>query len=172
MATKTDFSSVEWETLRDAPNYVVIAVAAAGGSGLFGSLKEAIAPAGAIVEALKGENELLREVCNKDEMKAAIEALKEEAKAQDFKTVQANFRKGAIEKSRAALEVLRQKGAEADANAYAAFVTNLAERVANAAKEGSFLGFGGERVSENERTLLAELSQALGMGGASGTLQA
>jgi hypothetical protein len=40
---------------------------------------------------------------------------------------------------------------------------NLGNRVANAAKESSFLGFGGERVSEPERTLLAELAQSLGV---------
>jgi len=56
MATKADFSASEWQVLRDAPHWVVIAVAAAGGSGLFGSLKEAIAPAGAMIEALKGDN--------------------------------------------------------------------------------------------------------------------
>jgi hypothetical protein len=160
MATKADFSATEWKTLRDAPHLVVIAVAAAGGSGLFGSLKEAIAPAGGMIEALKGSNDLLRDVCNKDEVKAAIEELKETAKAGDFQTIQANFRKGAIDQSRAAIAILQQKGVADDTKAYADFITNLADRVANAAKEGSFLGFGGERVSEPERALLAELSQA------------
>ena len=75
MATKTDFSATEWETLRDAPHAVVLAVAAAGASGLFGSIKEAIAPAGTLVEALHGENELLRQICEKEEIKAAIESL-------------------------------------------------------------------------------------------------
>ena len=60
MATKTDFSTTEWETLRDAPHAVVLAVAAAGASGLFGSIKEAMAPTGTLVEALHGENQLLR----------------------------------------------------------------------------------------------------------------
>ena len=76
---------------------MVFAVAAAGGSGFFGSIAEAIAPAGTIVEALNRE-----------------------------------------------------------------FLVKLGEKVANAAKEGAFLGFGGERVSEPERTLLAELAQAVG----------
>jgi hypothetical protein len=35
MATKTDFSATEWETLRDAPHAVVLAVAAAGGEWAF-----------------------------------------------------------------------------------------------------------------------------------------
>ena len=84
MTTKTDFSEHEWRVLRDVPHLVVVATAAAGGSGLFGTLKEAIAPAGALVEAIKGHNELLRNVCDKEEMKAAAEAFKEAAKPTDF----------------------------------------------------------------------------------------
>jgi hypothetical protein len=42
---------------------------------------------------------------------------------------------------------------------------NLANRVTSAAKEGGFMGFGGERISEGERVLLGELSQALGLPG-------
>jgi hypothetical protein len=34
MATKTDFSATEWETLRDAPHAVVLAIAAAGARSL------------------------------------------------------------------------------------------------------------------------------------------
>ncbi|MGY6214557.1 hypothetical protein ACW73L_05270 [Methylolobus aquaticus] len=161
MATKSDFSTAEWQTLRDAPHLVVIAVAAAGGSGLFGSLKEAIAPAGGIVEALKGNNALLREVCAKEEIKAAIDNLKDQSKAEDLQSIQAVFRQRAIESSRDAVDILKNKGLSEDAAAYADFIKNLGDRVANAAKEGSFLGFGGERVSEPERILLTELAEAL-----------
>jgi hypothetical protein len=86
MATKTDFSTTEWETLRDAPHAVVLAVAAAGASGLFGSIKEAMAPTGTLVEALHGENQLLRQICDSEEIKASIESLKGMAKSSgDFR---------------------------------------------------------------------------------------
>ena len=65
MATKTDFSSTEWDVLRNTPHLVVLAMATAGGSGLFGSIAEAIAPSGTIIEALKGNNQLLKDVCEK-----------------------------------------------------------------------------------------------------------
>jgi hypothetical protein len=163
MATKTDFSTTEWEILRDAPHLVVLAMGAAGGSGLFGSIAEAIAPAGTIMDALKGDNELLKAVNDKEEIKASIESIKELAKAGgDFAGIQAVLRKTATEKSKAAIELLEQKGKPEDVEAFRAFLLNLGDKVANAAKEGGFLGFGGERVSEHERTLLAELSQAVG----------
>ena len=40
---------------------------------------------------------------------------------------------------------------------------NVARAVAEAAKEGSILGFGGERVSADERKLLNELERVLGI---------
>jgi hypothetical protein len=162
MATKTDFSATEWEILRDAPHAVVLAVAAAGGSGLFGSIKEAMAPAGILVEALKGENQLLRQICDKEEIKASIESLKDMAKSSnDFKIIQALYRKSAIDKSQAGLDLLKRKGTPEDVAAFRGFLLKLGEKVANAAKEGAFLGFGGVRVSEEERVILDELAQAL-----------
>jgi hypothetical protein len=163
MATKTDFSLEEWRTLRDAPHLVVVASAAAGGSGLFGTLKEAIAPAGAMVEAIKGDNALLRNICDKEEMQAAVDEIKAGAKTTDFSEVQAYFHQQAVSQSRAALGIVKAKGTAEDAQAYAEFLMNLGKRVANAAKEGGFLGFGGERVSEGERVLLGELAEALGV---------
>jgi hypothetical protein len=163
MTTKTDFSSTEWEVLRDAPHLVVLAVAIAGASGFFGSIAEAMAPSGTINEALKGSNQLLREICEKEEASTSIEAIKNLAKASgDFEGIRAALRKEAIDKSGAAIEILRQKGSSEDVVAYRDFLITLGDKVANAAKEGAFLGFGGERVSEHERTLLAELAVAVG----------
>lgn len=163
MTTKTDFSSTEWEVLRDAPNLVILAVTVAGASGIFGSIAEAMAPSGTILEALKGSNQLLREICEKEEMLSSVESIKIRAKTSgDFAGIQAALRKDAIDKSRTAIDLLRQKGSPEDIAAYREFLLTLGDKVANAAKEGAFLGFGGERVSEHERTLLAELAEAVG----------
>lgn len=161
MARKSNFSKEEWQTLRSAPHLVVVAVAAAGGSGLFGSFKEAIAPAGAIIEALKGHNDLLKDLFQKEEMQAAIEEIRQDAKSDDFHAIQAGFRDAARSRVRAAVSILEEKS-PADTSVYGEFLMKLAERVANAATEGGFLGFGGERVSEPEQILLAELAADLG----------
>jgi len=163
MTTKTDFTSVEWDVLRDAPSLVVFAVTVAGASGLFGTISEALAPAEIIRGALQGSNQLLREICQKEEMMTSVESIKSRTRAGgDFAGIQAALRKEAIEKARAAVGLLRQKGEPEDIVAYREFLIALGEKVANAAKEGAFLGFGGERVSEHERTLLAELAEAVG----------
>jgi hypothetical protein len=162
MTTKADFTSDEWEVLRDAPHLVILAVAFVGASGFFGSIAEAMAPSGVLVEALKGSNQLLREICQKEEIQTSVKSIKNRVKATgDLADIQAALRKEAIEKARVALDLLRQKGSPEDIAAYRDFLVTLGNQVANAAKEGAFLGFGGERVSEPERILLAELAEAM-----------
>jgi hypothetical protein len=166
MARKGDFTEEEWEVLRTTPYLTALAVAVAGGSGIFGSLKEAMAPAGAIIEAAQGDNGLLRDICNKEEMKASQESLKGFVKGEDIDALRRQVREAALEKVGSALGLLASKGAVDDTDAYRQFVTKIADRVAKAAKEGGFLGFGGERVSENERALLADLAGVVGTAGA------
>ena len=161
MATKTDFTETEWEALRDAPHLVALSVAIAGGSGIFGSLKEAMAPAMALVEAAKGDNALLRDICQPDEMKASQSALRGKLKFTDIESLRSEFRIAALQVSKSALDLLNEKGFSDDAATFRNFLWNIGNRVAQAAKEGGFLGFGGERVSENERALLADLSGVL-----------
>ena len=81
----------------------------------------------------------------------------------DFKSIQAELRKAATDKSRVAFDLLRQKRTSDNVTAFGDFLMKLGDKVANAAKEGAFLGFGGERVSEEEQYLLAELGQTLGV---------
>lgn len=161
MSQKSDFSAQEWEILRDTPHVVAMAVAVAGSSGLFGSLKEAIAPAKPIVEASKGNNTLLREICSRDEMKDAQRSLQGQFKSTDIDTLREEFRSLAMKRVRSAMDLLKQKGGDEDKKAYQDFVTEIANRVAEAAKEGGFLGFGGERISENEQAVLKDLNSAL-----------
>ena len=162
MATKTDFTAQEWEILRDAPHLVMLSVATAGSSGPIGSIKEAFAPLGAIIEAAKGHDELLRGVCDQEELKAAQQSLRSLLKTGgDAKALRDQLQNAAAEKAAAANFLLKQKGSPQDLNAFRKLLMDIADRTANAAKEGSFLGFGGERVSEGERAVIKRISQAL-----------
>jgi hypothetical protein len=162
MATKTDFTAQEWEVLRDAPHLVMLSVATAGFSGPIGSIKEAFAPLGAIVEAAKGNNMLLRGVCDREELKAAQQSLRNSIKiGSDSKALRDQLQTAAADKAAAANTILKQKGSPEDLEAYRHLLVDIADRVAKAAKEGSFLGFGGERVSEGERAVIKRISEAL-----------
>jgi len=69
----------------------------------------------------------------------------------------------AIDALRSAAAVVEQK-APSDAASYKAWLTRIANNVAEAAKEGGFLGFGGVDVSDAEKATLAEIAAALGHG--------
>jgi hypothetical protein len=162
MSTKIDFTAQEWEALRDVPHLVALSVATAGSSGPIGSIKEAFAPAGAIVEAARGNNQLLRELCTRDELKAAQQSLRSAIKTGgDAKALREQLQSAAADKASAANFVLKQKGSPDDLQAFRTFLVDIADRTANAAKEGGFLGFGGERVSEGERAVISRISKAL-----------
>lgn len=161
MAKKSDFTPQEWEVLRDAPHFVAFAVATAGSSGPFGSIKEAFAPAMAIVEATKSGNELLRGVCDRAELKEAQTNLRASLTAKDMKSLRAQLQSLAESKAHAASEILQKKATPGDADAYRTFLVGIAERTAQAAKEGGFLGFGGEWVSEGEKTVINRINQAI-----------
>ena len=162
MAKKADFTPQEWESLRDAPHLVMLSVATAGSSGPFGSIKEAFAPTGAIIEAAKGKNELLKAICDREELKAAQQSIRDAVKiGGDVKALRDQLQMAAAEKASAANTILKQKGATGDLEAYRQLLVDIADRTAKAAKEGGFLGFGGEWVSEGERAVISRISQAL-----------
>jgi hypothetical protein len=58
---------------------------------------------------------------------------------------------------------LADKKASADADGYKRWLLEVSTRVANASKEGGFLGFGGTLVSEQEEAALRDTASALGI---------
>ena len=130
--------------------------------GPFGSIKEAFAPAGAIIEAAKGSNELLRGICDREELKAAQQSLRNSIKiGSDIKSLREQLQNAAADKAAEANAILKKKGSTSDLDAYRHLLVDIADRTAKAAKEGGFLGFGGEWVSEGERAVISAISQAL-----------
>jgi len=68
----------------------------------------------------------------------------------------------ALDQLKQVAALLRQK-APGDATAFSQWLQEVAERVASAAKEGGFLGFGGTLVSEQEKAALRDTAAALGI---------
>jgi len=163
MPAKTDFTTDQWQAIRNAPQLVALATAAAGNSGLFGSLSEGMATASSIAEAVRGDQPLLREVFDKDEMRAAQEQIRGMLKSvTDKSSLNSVLQGAAADAVRTALAALAAKGTKSDSDAFQSFLSGAADRVANASKEGGFLGFGGERISEGEREFIARLKSMLG----------
>lgn len=165
MPGRTDFTPEQWQALRNAPQLVALATAAAGNSGLFGSLAEGFAMAGSIAEALRGDHPLIRELFAKDDIRAAQDEIRGTLRSvTDRAALAPTLQQAATDSIAAALAALAASGSAADLDAFRALLRGIGEKVASASKEGSFLGFGGERVSEGERQFLAALDTALGGG--------
>ena len=73
----------------------------------------------------------------------------------------ANFKNAVLGYVKQALALVKSKGSPEEAAAYEKMMAGVAEKVANAAKEGTFFGFGGERVSAGEKAFLDELNATL-----------
>ena len=150
MTRKADFNADEWSTLVEAPVLAGMRVVTAGSGG---TIRETMAM-GKIYAAARqqqGESELL-------------DALISSPPAMDRKRVGSTGDiKGAAEaRLREAVGVLEAKATPEEREAYKRFVVTLAEAVANAHKEGGFMGVGGTQVSEDEQKALDEISATLG----------
>jgi hypothetical protein len=146
---KADFSEQEWKQVLEGPTSAGLVVIA---SDRGGSIRETFSMAKSYAEARQqhGESELLDEiVAAKPEMDRTRAGSPEELKQH------------ALQNITEAIEILRGKATDEEVAEYRKFVLGLAERVAEARKEG-FLGLGGERVSDAERAAIAEVESALG----------
>jgi hypothetical protein len=149
MTGKADFSPEEWEVvLKGPPSAGVIVITAQRG----GSFRESFSMAKAYGEARRqhGESELLDEIAStKPELDRTRYHSPEELKEHGLQHL------------RDAVELLERKATPEEVDEYRRFVLTLANRVAEAHREG-FLGLSGEPVSDAERAAVAEIAAALG----------
>lgn len=161
MADKSSFGPDEWQRILEGVMMASVAVTAADPSGLWGVLKESFA-AGTTLAAAKtdaGSNALIKAVV------ADFETPEGRSLARDG--LKEKFSGSIAEIKTKALEALRQVAvlvdtkAPQDAAAFKEWLRRISQHVAEAAKEGGFLGIGGVRVSEAEKATLTEIANAL-----------
>ncbi len=163
MASKASFSAEEWQQLLASPMVAAMAVTAAEPSGLFGLLKESFAASGSLAKARSdaAANALVKALIAEFETSEGRTAARDRLKTQFGGAKQsADLKPKAIEGLRQVSSLLDAKAPE-DAAAFKTWLQSTAQGVAEAAKEGGFLGFGGVQVSEAEKATLAEISSAL-----------
>jgi hypothetical protein len=149
MTGKADFSPEEWEVvLKGPPSAGMIVITAQRG----GTFRESFSMAKAYGEARRqhGESELLDEIAStKPEIDRTRYHSPEELKEHGLQHL------------RDAVELLERKATPEEVDEYRRFVLTLANRVAEAHREG-FLGLSGEPVSDAERAAVAEIAETLG----------
>jgi hypothetical protein len=149
MTAEGDLTEQEWKlVLQGPPSAGMIVITAQRG----GSLKESFSIAKAYGDARKehGESELLD----------AIAASKPEIDRTRYHSAE-ELKENGLRHLREAVELLNQKAEPSEVDQYKRFVITLAQRVAEAHKEG-FLGLSGEQVSEAERAAIDQIAEALG----------
>jgi hypothetical protein len=140
-----------------------MAVTAADPSGLWGMLKEAFA-GGTMIATIKADpkaNQLVKAVISDMETKDARAAVQMALKKAFAGATPADVVPRSLKELREASAILDAK-APADAPAFKAFLNEIAKTVAEATKEGGFLGFGGVTVSDAEKATLKQIAEALG----------
>jgi hypothetical protein len=145
---KADFTDEEWKTVLEGPPSAGLIVIA---SDRGGSVRETFSMAKAYTEARKehGDSELLDELVNaKPEMDRTRYHSPEELKEASLKNITE------------AVDLLRSKATPEELDGYKKFIVGLANRVAEARKEG-FMGLSGERVSDDEKAAIGEIESAL-----------
>ena len=160
MSLKEAFAPEEWATVTEAPQLVATAIMMASFSGLGGTAKEAFSLAHSLAQGQTGTNALLKEITTSSEVSAAQSGLRTKVKDLDQVQFKQELGELALNQARRATEAVNAKAPE-EAQAYKQWLMNSAFGVANASKEGDFLGFGGKRISDEEQKMLDSLSTLL-----------
>ncbi len=150
MTGKSDFEPEEWKQVLEGPPSAGIMVAAAQRGGTF---RESFSMAKAYGEARAqhGDSELLDEIAS----------TRPEADHTRYHSID-ELKQGALQNLRDALTILERKATPEEVDQYRRFVLSLANRVADARREG-FMGLSGERVSDAEREAVSEIASTLGI---------
>lgn len=171
MSVKDLYTEDEWFLLTSTPGLVGAAMAFAGRSGPIGTVKEFAASLSALASAGKDypDNELISEIVAKtndrQEAKERLEQYQNKAQERYGGKSPEELKTLVTTDLREVDNLLARKSTPEEAREYKNWTLNVAQEVAHAAKEGSVLGFGGEEVSEAERTLLEEVKAVLNMPG-------
>jgi hypothetical protein len=151
MTRKADFNAEEWSKVVDGPLYAGMRVISAERGG---TLRETVAMSRVYQEARArgGDSELLDELMKSP---PSIDPDRIREAGGDLATV-------TTQQLRDAMAILEAKASPAEVDDYKRFVMTVAQAVAEAHKEGGFLGIGGTAVSDAENQALDEISGALG----------
>ena len=160
MSSKSDFTEAEWATLVRSPIVAGMSISLADPGGPIEALKETSAALKVATGASDTERSGLV-----GELVHEVRGLAEQRKnpVGDFKPRGALAGKEILDELARANEIVSSKASPEEADAFRAWLIESAERAAEAAKEGGFMGFHAERVSQGEKDMLAQLRSTLGV---------
>ncbi|MEX1101203.1 MAG: hypothetical protein WD739_13325 [Actinomycetota bacterium] len=157
MSSRTDYTEEEWAALRRAPLVAGMGISLADPGGPIEATKETLAAMKA-VSAPGSDDELLVAV-SQDAMAMSQQR---QNPLGDFKLLGETAGQQVLDEMRKVNGILAAKATPEETAAFRSWLMSAAQAAADAAKEGGFMGFGAERVSAGEKTMLDQLADAMG----------
>jgi hypothetical protein len=159
MTSKADFSEQEWTRLKRAPFVAGMAISLADPGGPIELVKETAATLKTVRDAAEsgGRGELIDAVARE----VVAEARQRKNPLQDFRAKGALAGQEILEELAEVNRFVSANATPEEAGAFRDWLQTAAQEAANAAKEGGFLGFHAERVSEGEQRMLDKLAEVL-----------
>lgn len=158
MTAKSDFSEDDWSRIARAPFVAGMAISLADPGGPIEATKETIATLKSATNPPSRE-QLLAEV-----------ALEIQAMAQQRRSPLRGYRPSAdgppageqvLEELRAVQALVAARAEPEEAAAFGRWLVTAAQAAADAAKEGGFMGFGAQQVSDREAAMLDQVRAAV-----------
>jgi hypothetical protein len=161
MTTEADYSSEEWKSIVLAPAMAGMVVILTGQSGPMQMVKEMFSVGQTLAEVDKqgATNALIKGVV---EASKSLKPGQMQQPVEKFNTLE-EAHAFALEQVRQIGALVDQKAPAQEAQEFKQWLVAIGQKVAEAAKEGGFLGFGGVQVTEEEKGAVKELTQALGI---------
>jgi hypothetical protein len=161
MTAKADFTDEEWTRLKRAPFVAGMAISLADPGGPIEAVRETAATLRTVVGAAEegGRGELVDALARE----VADEARQRKSPLAGFKPSRgAGAGVEILDELGEVNRIVSEKATPEDAAAVREWLLAAAQEAANAAKEGGFMGFHAERVSEGEQQMLDRLRERLG----------
>lgn len=164
MTNKAAFSPEEWWLLKETPLRVGAAVMVSAESGASGTMKEIVANAQAMADAVAQfpNDDLIQALSDPDDASTYKPAPPDTAGA-DRHAREESIQSDALAKCRQAVDVLARKASAQETDEYRKWVMTVGENVARAAGEGGVLGIGKKMLSAEEAATLKQIAEALGL---------
>jgi hypothetical protein len=157
MTSRADFTDEQWARLGRAPLVAAMAISLADPGGPIEAIKESSAAVKTVLEAAdQGTFGEFVQAVAKD---VAEKAKQRQNPMAGFKPKGAQAREQILDELRAVNALLNEKATPEEAAQFREWLKTAAQRAATAAKEGGFLGFNAERVSEGEQQMLETLGE-------------
>jgi hypothetical protein len=155
MTTRNEFTEDEWVRLGRAPLVAAMAISLADPGGPIEAIRETGAALRTVLDAARegGHGQLVQAVA----ADVAGKAQHRQSPMAGFRPRGADAREQILDELRAVNGLLLEKATPEETEQFREWLKAAAQRAALAAKEGGFLGFNAQRVSEGEQQMLEQL---------------